>query len=53
MRNYMQDREQLEILSITDKNGTQLSQEDVRISIRSLADGYSYWLDKGEFILKV
>lgn len=53
MRNYMQDREKLEILSITDKNGTQLSQEDVRIRIQSLADGYSYWLDKGEFILKV
>ncbi len=51
-RNYMQDREGLEITSIMDYEGNDIPPQDVEIVLQSIADDGLYWLDKGEFELK-
>ena len=51
-RNYMQNREELEITSIMDREGNDIPLQDVELIQQSIADDGLYWLDKGEFELR-
>lgn len=46
------DREKLNITSITDKNGDDLSDNNVEINIQSLGADDFYWLDTGAFEIR-
>ena len=43
------DRENLEISSITDVDGNDIPTRDIEITIQSLGTNDCYWLDSGEF----
>ena len=51
-RNYAQNREKLEIITILDGEGNSLSLDSVNIVQQSIANDGMHWLDKGEFELK-
>lgn len=51
-RNYMQNREELQIISAMDKDGNDIPLTDIELVQQSIADDGLYWLDKGEFELK-
>ncbi len=51
-RNYVQDREKLEIVNIMDGDGNELRPNSVELVQQSIANDGMYWLDKGEFELK-
>ena len=52
-RNYVQNREELEVVDVIDSEGNTLSPSDVELVQQSLVDDGKYWLDKGEFELSV
>lgn len=51
-RNYVQNREELSIISALDKEGNEIPTDDIELVQQSIADDGLYWLDKGEFELK-
>ena len=44
-----EDKESLVIVSVEDRNGSEISDSNIEIHIQSLGADYQYWLDSGEF----
>lgn len=52
-RDYRNNREVLEIESIMDKNGDELSPKYFNMKLQTLLDTDGHWLDTGEFVLNI
>ncbi|QDK77731.1 hypothetical protein EXU85_03620 [Spirosoma sp. KCTC 42546] len=52
-RNWSESKETLTISRVLDANKNERSRQMLSLSIMTLADEYSYWLDTGEFILNL
>ena len=52
-RNYFEDREELLLDEVTDMEGETVSLSQVELRMQTLANDGSYWLDKGDFTLKI
>jgi hypothetical protein len=50
-RNYMQNREELTVVSAMDRDGNEIPPTDIELVAQSIADGGLYWLDQGAFDL--
>lgn len=52
-RNYYEDRERITIEDVTDMEGDTVPNSEVRLQLQTLANGGSFWMDKGAFTLKI
>lgn len=52
-RNYFEDRETLTIEDVTDMEGDNVPVSDVVLRLQTLANGGSFWMDKGAFKLDI
>lgn len=52
-RNWTESKEDLVISRITDSGRNERSKQILSLSVMTLADEYSYWLDTGEFVLNL
>jgi len=50
-RTWAENRENVTITRLTDANGNDRSRQLLSLTVMTLADEYSYWLDTGEFVL--
>lgn len=52
-RNFHEDRETLIIEEVTDMEGETVDPAKIRIRLQTLAHDGEFWMDKGDFILKI
>lgn len=52
-RDYLNDREEVIVTDVTDKNDTKLSKRSLSLQIKSLSESDTFWLDNGEFKCKI
>jgi hypothetical protein len=46
---YLEDKEDLKIESVTDRNGEDLPIKYFSLQVQSMSESENYWLDSGEF----
>jgi len=52
-RQFRQNKEEIEITSVTDRNRDDLSENILSLNLMTLPDETGYWLDTGSFILDI
>ena len=52
-RDYLNDREEVIVTDVTDKNDTKLAKRALSLQIKSLSESDTFWLDNGEFKCKI
>ena len=52
-RNYYEDREAITLEDVTDMDGDSIPPSEVEIRLQTLASDGQFWMDKGDFVLKI
>jgi len=47
--NFIEDREKIEIASITDRNNNEVMVQKFSLQVQSMSEDEEFWLDSGEF----